>query len=239
MARMVKEQEHAEKRRDILDAVLRLIYTKGYERMTIQDILEDCQISSGAFYHYFDSKPAVLEAFIERMQVDTEKPLVAIVQDTHLTAIEKLQRFFGTLDQLRITHKASIIELLRVWYTDGNAIVRQKVDDAIFARRAPLLRAIVHQGLSEGIFTTAFPDQASGIILSLLQGMATTHAGLMLSLQSEGNQERVVAGVVAVHAAYMDAIERVLGAPQACLYRNDAAAVQMWVAALRGGDFAG
>jgi hypothetical protein len=33
-----------------------LVYTKGYEQMTIQDILDDLQISKGAFYHYFGSK---------------------------------------------------------------------------------------------------------------------------------------------------------------------------------------
>ena len=54
MARTVKEQEYAEKRNEILDAAQRLVYTKGYERMTIQGILADLQISSGAFYHYFD-----------------------------------------------------------------------------------------------------------------------------------------------------------------------------------------
>lgn len=53
MARVVKEQEYSQKRNDILDAAVRLIYTKGYERMTIQDIQADLKISSGAFYHYF------------------------------------------------------------------------------------------------------------------------------------------------------------------------------------------
>ena len=72
MARIVKEQAYAEKRNEILDVAQRLVYTKGYEQMTIQDILDDLQISKGAFYHYFDSKQALLEALIERMlQEDT------------------------------------------------------------------------------------------------------------------------------------------------------------------------
>ncbi len=63
MARIVKA--HAARRNEILDVAQRLIYTKGYEQMTIQDILSDLQISKGAFYHYFDSKQALLEAIIE------------------------------------------------------------------------------------------------------------------------------------------------------------------------------
>ncbi len=61
MARIVKEEEYAGKRNAILDVAQRLIYTKGYEQMTIQGMLDDLQISKGAFYHYFDSKQAVLE----------------------------------------------------------------------------------------------------------------------------------------------------------------------------------
>jgi TetR/AcrR family transcriptional regulator, transcriptional repressor for nem operon len=86
MSRIVKEQEYTKKRNEILDAAQRLIHTKGYEQMTVGGILADLQISSGAFYHYFDSKPAVLEGFIERIKEEVEKPLLPILHDPHLSA---------------------------------------------------------------------------------------------------------------------------------------------------------
>jgi AcrR family transcriptional regulator len=233
MPRTVNQEEYAAKRNQILDAAQRLVFTKGYQRMTLQDILAELQISSGAFYHYFDSKPAVLEAFIERIRQETEKPLLPIIHDPHLSAIEKFQGFFDTLDRLRIAHKAEVVTLGRVWYTDDNAIVRQKVDEAVREQRAPLLNEIVRQGIREGVFTIADPDQAGGVILSLLQGMGNAHAKLLLSLDQEPDQQRSVETIVAIHAAYMDAIERVLGAPPHSFYRTDAEAVNVWVAALR------
>jgi AcrR family transcriptional regulator len=236
MARTVKQDVYAAKRNEILDATQRLVYTKGYERMTIQDILGDLGMSSGAFYHYFDSKPAVLEAFIERIRQAVEQPLLPIVHDPHMPVLEKLQRFFDTLDRLRIAHKADVVKLGRVWYTDDNAIVRQKVDEAVVRQRAPLLTAIVRQGIQEGVFTTAYPDQAGEVILSLLQGMGNTHARLLLSLEQERDELRRVEDIVTIHAAYMDAIERVIGAPPHSLYRTNAEAVNVWVAALRGDD---
>ena len=57
MARTIKGP--SEKRNEILDSARRLVYSKGYEQMTIQDILGELQISKGAFYHYFDSKGAL------------------------------------------------------------------------------------------------------------------------------------------------------------------------------------
>jgi len=236
MARTVKEQEYAEKRNDILDAAQRLVYSKGYERMTIQDILANLQISNGAFYHYFDSKQAVLEGFIERIRQAVEQPLLPIVHDPHLPALEKFQRFFDTLDRLRIVHKTDVVKLGRIWYSDDNAIVRQKVDEAVVKQRAPLLTEIVRQGIREGVFTTAYPDQAGEVILSLLQGMGNTHARLLLSLEQERDELRCIEAIVTTHAAYMDAIERVVGAPPNSFYRTDAEAVKVWVAALRDND---
>ena len=58
MARTVNVAEHAARRDEILDAAQRLILSTGYERLTVHDILDDLQISKGAFYHYFGSKPA-------------------------------------------------------------------------------------------------------------------------------------------------------------------------------------
>jgi TetR/AcrR family transcriptional regulator, transcriptional repressor for nem operon len=236
MARTVKPEAVAAKRREILDAAGRLVFTKGYEQMSIQDILDEVQISSGAFHHYFDSRRALLEAFVERIKQETEKPLLPIVHDPSLSAIEKLQGFFDTLDRLRIEHKADVVKLGRVWYTDDNAIVRQKVDEAVFQQRAPLLTEIVRQGVREGSFTTAYPDYAGEVILSLLQGMGNTHARLLLSLEQEGDDLRRIEEIVTTHAAYMEAVERVLGAPPHSFYRTDAEAVNIWVAALRDDD---
>jgi AcrR family transcriptional regulator len=226
MARTVNQEEHDAKRNQILDAAQRLVYTKGYERMTVQDILVDLGISSGAFYHYFSSKPAVLEALIERMQQDAEQPLLPLVHDPHLSALEKLQRFFAILDRSRIAQKAFIADLLRVWFADDNAIVRQKVDEAILERRAPLLNEIVRQGIQEGVFKTPYSDHAGEIILSIAQGMERILTRLMLAFVQKPDEPGAIDDIVAAYAACIDAIERVLGAPSGFLDRPDAGAVK-------------
>ncbi len=233
MARTVNPEEYAARRGEILDAAQRLVFTKGYEQMSIQDILGELSISSGAFHHYFESREALLAAFIERMGREAEKPLLPLLQNPHLTAVEKLQGFFDTLDRLRFAQKAFIARLARVWYNDDNAFVRLKVDETVIAQRASLITEIVRQGICEGSFSTAHPDQAGEIILTLIQRMGNIHARLLLSLKpgvdsAAGNAE-IIDCIVATHAAYMDAIERVIGASPNCLYRTDAEAVKTWL----------
>src|SRR6266704_2247415 len=163
MARIVKE--HAVRRNEILDVAQRLIYTKGYEQMTIQDILDNLQISKGAFYHYFDSKQTLLEAIIERMQQEVEQILLPIVQDPQLPALEKLHRFFATVSSWKAARKDFFLALLRVWYRDDNAIVRQKLRTTGTTWLAPWLSAIIHQGVEEGVLTTSYPDWVGEVVL--------------------------------------------------------------------------
>jgi len=63
--------------------------------MTIQDILDALGMSKGAFYHYFDSKAAVLEALITRMRDDAMGMLKPILDDPALPALDKIRRFFA------------------------------------------------------------------------------------------------------------------------------------------------
>jgi AcrR family transcriptional regulator len=235
MARTVKPDEYAAKRNEILDVALRQMVTKGFGQVVIQDILKETRISSGAFHHYFESRDALLAAIILRILEESKKPILSIIHDPHLSAIQKLQGFFGTIDRLRIAHKEDVVRLERVWYGDENAVVRQRMNEAVIEQRAPLLNEIVRQGIQEGVFTFAYPEQAGEIILALLQGMGDTHAKLLIraAYESEDCLSDIADRIVRIHAAYMDAVEHVLGAPANCLYRADSEAVMMWVNAIR------
>lgn len=50
------------RRQSIMAAAERLFCARGYAETTVDDILRELQCSKGSFYHYFDSKLAVLTA---------------------------------------------------------------------------------------------------------------------------------------------------------------------------------
>jgi AcrR family transcriptional regulator len=229
MARIIKEEDYSKKRNEILNAAESLLYTKGYESMAIRDILTDLKISSGAFFHYFDSKLTLLEALIERMMTEAEKQLLPIVHHLHLSATEKLGCYFGTLDRLKTERKSFLLGMMRGWYSDDNAIVRQKINDETIKRRTPLLSLIVSQGIQEGVFLVSYPSQAAEVILSLSLSMGDALARLMLSSQADQDETHYIDNIVASHNAYIDAIERVLQAPAHFLNRLDTGAVRDWL----------
>lgn len=81
--------------------------------MTIQDLLDDLGISKGAFYHYFDSKPALLDAFIERAVDAYETMLAPIAAEGDRPPLDRLRRAFVVLAGGRMGDRA-FLEALRV-----------------------------------------------------------------------------------------------------------------------------
>ena len=229
MARAVKEEAYAARRRDILEAAQRLVYSKGYEHMTIQDILDDLGISKGAFYHYFDSKGAVLEAMVEWMVVqEVIHILTSIVKDPHLSGIEKLHRYFDTSARWKSAHRVFVMELMRVWIADVNAIVRQKLTALSIKHVTPLLTEIIRQGIREGDFNTEYPEHISQVVYYILLGMSDTLIEQLLASEAKRKGMDVETTVMTYIDALTDSTERVLGARKGSLNLIDRQALMDW-----------
>lgn len=225
MARTVNEQEYVVKRNEILDVAQRMVYTRGYEQMSLKDILDELEISKGAFYHYFDSKQALLEALIDRMRQEGEQIFTSILLDRELPTLVKLQRFFDTAGRWKTAQKDYILVLVKIWYADENALIRQKVQATMIQHTAPILTQAIHQGLGEGVLNTSFPDYAGTIVMNLLLGVGEAFVPLLFSTEPRSEALRRAECLV---AAYNDALERVLGAPTGSLHLLDAETLRAW-----------
>jgi AcrR family transcriptional regulator len=232
MARVIKQEEHTARCNEILDAALQLVYSKGYSKMTIQDILDQLQISKGAFYHYFDSKTAVLEALVERMATEQVEPVfLSMVQDPHLTAIEKLHRYFELSTYWKTSNKELMMELVKIWYSDENALAREKMLARTVKHLGPFFTEIICQGVREGLFTTPYPEIASQVTINMIYDLAYTSGQMLVSDHSdsaEAKQGEPLQRAETLFAAYSDALERVLGAPKGSIHLMAAEALKVW-----------
>jgi AcrR family transcriptional regulator len=235
MPRLMKEEEYTARRNEILNVAQRLVYTRGYEQMSIQQILDELHISKGAFYHYFCSKHDLLEALVERILAETVEVLNPVVHDPTLPALGKLQRYIDTAARWKAARKAYLLALLPVWYDDGNAIVREKVFATSRKVIAPMLAEIFRQGNQEGSLNTPYPDQAAELFMYFLQGIGDTLIEPLLAQAQPGADDRStepngadLGSIEQAVAAYTDAIERVLGAPAGSVQLIDAGVLAEW-----------
>src|SRR5260370_15051309 len=112
MARTVNATLYTVRRDAFLDVAHRLVQTKGYEAMSVQDVLHALEASKGAFYHYFDSKQALLEAVVERFADSAIADLAPVLNDPNLPALRKLERFFAGIARRKAEHKDLMLAII-------------------------------------------------------------------------------------------------------------------------------
>lgn len=223
MVRIVKQP--AQRRNEILDSAQRLVYSKGFDQMTIQDILDDLHISKGAFYHYFGSKPALLDALLVRMREQAEQVVMPIFNDPGRNALEKLQDYIETAGRWKTTQKAYVLALIRGWYSDDNAIVRQKQMAFLSQWMGPLMTEIIQQGVREGLMDTPYPDQMGEVMLGMIQNLSDTLTRLILAREPGSVDLEQVSRKI---AAYTYTVECALGISPGLLKLADPEMIREW-----------
>ena len=225
MPRTLDAEAHAVRRDAFVDVAQRLIQAKGYEQMSIQDVLDELDASRGAFYHYFEAKEELLAAVVERIAATATATLEPIVADPDLTAIQKFEGIFAGLARWKGERRELMLAILQVWLSDDNAIVRERLRKDTVALIAPLLAAILRQGNAEGTFSVSSPDAAARVLISLIQGSGDVASELFFARQA-GTVEFDV--VERAFAAYSEAFERILGVTAGSLNLADVPTLHDW-----------
>jgi AcrR family transcriptional regulator len=223
MTRIAKDPD--ERRRELIACAQELFYSKGYERTTVGDIVDELGVAKGTFYYYFDSKLAILEAMVDELIGQSVAFLHEIVADETLPALEKWARAFQVVAAWKAERKAELLAMLHVMQMDENLLLRYKVQTRAVQLLSPEFARIITQGVEEGVFETEFVEESAGITLSIMQGLTDPLYDLFLN---PANYDDPVALARRRFAAVETAIERVLGAPSGSLSFIDAQTLPVW-----------
>jgi AcrR family transcriptional regulator len=225
MARTVNATLHTVRRDAFLDVAQRFVQTKGFDAMSIQDVLDELDASKGAFYHYFDSKQALLEAVVERFADAALLTIAPMLSDANLPAIRKLERVFSGLASFKAQQTEFVLGIIEVWNSDGNAVVREKLRRLTVNRLVPLLSVVIEQGINEGAFAAQSPDETAMVLTSLTLGFQQQANDLFIARQAGTIGFDVVQRSV---AANTEAYERILGIPRGSLTIIDEPTLRFW-----------
>jgi AcrR family transcriptional regulator len=225
MARTINATLHTVRRDAFLDVAQRLVQTKGYEAMSIQDVLDELEASKGAFYHYFDSKQALLEAVVERFADSALGALAPILKDPKLPALRKLEKVFAGIARFKAEQKELVLAIIEVWNSDGNALVREKLRRLTERIMVPLLSAVVKQGVDEGVCKVDSPDATAMVLVALMEGFQQQATDLFIARQAGTVSFEVVKRSV---AANTEAFERILGVPKGSVSLTDEPTLRFW-----------
>lgn len=150
------------KRDLILDAMEELLRSGKGGSCSVSDIAKQAGIAKGGMYYYFRSKEEVFDALVER----------AYAQHIHLCAEAVEQCGGNALCKLEMLYRSYLGVFSHTGMDDylhqpQNADIHQRSLAKILLALSPVAAAIIEQGVSERLFTCAYPTRFSEIVLSV------------------------------------------------------------------------
>ena len=98
---MTRKEQAEAARKKLLESAKELLFDKGYEKTTIVDITKNCGMSSGNFYHYFDSKDDLILA-LEREPFDIRYQ--KSYSNTELSWYERMVEYLLNIIEINCTY---------------------------------------------------------------------------------------------------------------------------------------
>jgi AcrR family transcriptional regulator len=210
MPRVIKHPDI--RKAELIDAAQSLFFDKGYDATSVEEIIRRAGISKGAFYYYFSSKEAVLEALAERMAVEAVERVRDLLDDEALNAYERLHRFLQQNRRLKAQQAPEILASFEALFRPENLSLYHHVHGRISRVLTPVMAGIVRQGMEEGTFLEGDPEITAEILLSL---STTTHSvvGALINARTEPEFRLAADAFEKRFAAQGIVVDRILGLP--------------------------
>ncbi|MCG7382460.1 TetR/AcrR family transcriptional regulator [Paenibacillus sp. ACRRY] len=149
----------------ILSVAAQLFTDKGFEKTSIQDILDALGMSKGAIYHHFKSKDEILNAVMEQQFDYSARMLDQLVIETHAaTAREKLVHI---LEQVLSDPQAHSLDRVLQTQIKNPLFIVRGIQQAVKID-APVIADILREGVVDGSISTADPEATAEVFMMLV-----------------------------------------------------------------------
>ena len=217
------------RRAQILDAAERLFFERGYDRTSIQDILDALGMSKGGFYHYFDAKDSVLRQIGERRIVSRVEGLERELYGVRRSPIDRLNLLLA-LPNLFFSEDVHFAALmLKICYRDGDAAIVAHRRRILLEQLTPRVDEAVGAGIADGSLHSRYPMEVGRLLLLLACDLDDEACA---ALAAQPDNPDVALRLIELLNAWRDSAETLVGAPYGSLQLFDPGQlVEAWQAA--------
>ncbi|MEU9804658.1 TetR/AcrR family transcriptional regulator [Mycobacterium sp. NPDC050853] len=230
MPRVVKHPEV--RRTELLDLAMSLFLERGYEKVSLNDLIATSGISKGAFYHYFSSKEALVAALVERSADQAFEALGPVFTEPGKGALERLNAGLRASYEVKMALGApeSIAAMVSMLRPENQPLLRRI--SAIWEDKfRPVLTEVIERGVAEGVFETFDPEGVGDMIQGFAANMGTTVQRITAAPDARARGEAIDAAVLR-QRLYGVATDRILGLPDGTVEVLNRGQIEMLVAAL-------
>lgn len=161
---MARNKYPEETVRKILDTAERLFIEKGYERASLQEIIDETGLSKGAIYHHFASKEDIFYSVCDRIGRRNGEVLSQVRDDPALNGLEKLRAMFKA--SLQPERQAKMFCMMPYLMDNAKFLVTEM--RSIFTEVVPyFVEPVIRQGMADGSIRTDHPKELAEAMMML------------------------------------------------------------------------
>lgn len=231
MPRVVKHKDV--RQAEVLDQALALFLERGYENVSLNDILAASGTSKGAFYHYFPSKEALVTALAERSAAEAFEMLRPVFDWAGANALERLNAGLAASYQVKMAMGApEQIAAMTSLLKPHNQALFQRIITIWEDLFRPVLTEVITQGVHEGVFDTFDPEGVGDMIQGFAASMQTNLVRVVNAPDAKSRRKSIDDSVKRLKL-YGIATDRILGLPDGSTVVLDREQVEAMTALLK------
>lgn len=202
----------SERRAQILDAAQKLFFARGWDEVTIADVLIEAGISKGGFYHHFAAKEDLLDGVVERFTTEALASAQAARAATSGDALKRFNAFLAESSRWKAEQGPQMKFVMDVMLRSGNDALFSRITASANAAAMPVLLEMIAQGVDEGAFDVPDLDLVGETIMALSQGRRAVLEDAFQAAKS-GDLDRATERLNHRMVAEGGLIDRILGLP--------------------------
>lgn len=184
---MVKQDTQTKEK--IIKKTINLFLKKGYDKTTIQDIIDEVGVSKGAFYHYFKSKEDILETISDEYVKKSIKIIDEVLNDENLSAIQKLNKAIKTTQLHKKSNKERVV-VRSSFEKENNLKLEKKIFNKIKKEIIPRYIKIIKQGVQENTFNVTQIEECAEFLFYTTISMKNSIEEILKS-NNENNKKLI------------------------------------------------
>ena len=152
----------------ILAVSERLFIERGYDKTTIQNIIDELRLSKGAIYHHFKSKEEILEAIIAAKGERERNLMLRLAENTRgENAKDKIRKLLALhFTGSTAIYDGSMSDMLSYQMKDPRFIAAGL--KSCVMKDAPEIAVLLSAGIEDGSIQTEYPLEYAEIFLLLV-----------------------------------------------------------------------
>lgn len=148
----------------ILDVATHLFIEKGYDATSLQDIINETNLSKGAIYHHFSSKEEIFEAIFHRIGDENTTALGKVRDEESLNGLEKLRAIFKAA---LFNSNQSLMLTVTPCLLDNPRFLTMQIAQLYQIVVPKFIEPILRQGIADGSIQAESPYELAEAIMVL------------------------------------------------------------------------